>query len=487
VRTPTSPLREIGRYGPRERAALAGLAGFRPPRDYHWQRDTAAGRFLIALREDPALRRRFAADPDAALADWPGLDARARRRLASAEAGAMQLAAKGLPTAHPGNQRLLGALFARRDLLAALRRLLTDSAPAALAGNLAAWSAARGFSANWSRMADDIALAERRRLWAWAGLYAADDGPPVIIHAIGEVSHLLIGRSRIGAVRYADGTLRWPDQRGADGVAIPAGQLRTDRDRHGRRRLIGRLPGARPTDAARQWRERVPGALHPSRLVGCWQHRDGTHRLDIDPADGPAGRVLEVRLDGRLLPGPYRCEGHLLIAAGRRFALAAEGQTAQGDWQAPEALPPAFHGDYRLSVPAPVLRLDADGLHIGGQVPDQQHLTRTALHWSGGPPGARSGALTPLLDPLSLYPALTGWIAPEAGRRIGCTGRCPPPPDLRRPDPELGLSTGQWADVLACANAGDGLDWLRWRKAAVAARCIGERLAAALAGQQSER
>ena len=56
ARDPRPPGRTADGYGPRERAALDGFAGFRVPGGYHWQEDTAGARFLLALGEDGALR-----------------------------------------------------------------------------------------------------------------------------------------------------------------------------------------------------------------------------------------------------------------------------------------------------------------------------------------------------------------------------------------------------------------------------------------------
>ena len=67
VRATTSPLREIDRYGPRELKAFDAFARFRVPAGYHWQEDTAAARFALALREDRDLRERYVRDPAGAV------------------------------------------------------------------------------------------------------------------------------------------------------------------------------------------------------------------------------------------------------------------------------------------------------------------------------------------------------------------------------------------------------------------------------------
>jgi len=59
VKAPDGPLREIDRYGPRELRAFDDFARFRVPAGYHWQDDTAAARFALALREDRDLRDHY--------------------------------------------------------------------------------------------------------------------------------------------------------------------------------------------------------------------------------------------------------------------------------------------------------------------------------------------------------------------------------------------------------------------------------------------
>jgi hypothetical protein len=188
--------------------------------------------------------------------------------------------------------------------------------------------------------------------------------------------------------------------------------------------------------------------------------------------------VLQVQIDDRPLPGPYRCDGDLLIAGNRHLPMT--GPADGPAWHALDDPPPALLGDYPLPGPLAALRLAADGLRLGAQRPARQQLGRNRIHWSEGPPGARAGALALLLDPLTLDPLLTGWIEPEPGRRIHRTARRPTPADLRRPEPELGLCTAQWAELLTLAIIGDGLDWLRWQKAAAAERFVHRRLADAI-------
>ena len=97
--------RPLDRYGPREMRAIAALKDFRPPADYHFQTDTAAARFLLALSEQPELRRRFEANPEHALAAFPGLSAEERKQLSSRRTARTQRAARGAAVSiSPGEQ-----------------------------------------------------------------------------------------------------------------------------------------------------------------------------------------------------------------------------------------------------------------------------------------------------------------------------------------------------------------------------------------------
>ena len=184
VRTPTSPLRVIDQYGAREMLAFDDLSTFRVPDTYHWQEDTAAARFVLALRDDLDLQARYAADPAATVATWPdpALTDTERGLLAKRDAGAMQIAAKGLRLeADPSIDRLLSDLLTRtsvaRDLLRAVRRADRDEREQALTK----WSADRGLTIDWDQVPVELDRFLRRFLFPWTGLYLRRDAEQSIL------------------------------------------------------------------------------------------------------------------------------------------------------------------------------------------------------------------------------------------------------------------------------------------------------------------
>jgi hypothetical protein len=96
-------LRVIDHYGEKEQPAFEQFKTFTIPRGYHWQEDTAAARFVLALRSDSDLREMYARDPLAAVSDarFHDLSERERAMLSTRNAGAVQLAAKGVSRATP--------------------------------------------------------------------------------------------------------------------------------------------------------------------------------------------------------------------------------------------------------------------------------------------------------------------------------------------------------------------------------------------------
>ncbi len=479
VHPPTSPLRALGRYGARERRAFADFARFRVPADYHWQPDTGAARFLLALRADPARCDLYARDPRQAVAPnaFPGLDPEERRLLATRDAGAIQIAAKGLARHHPGNQALLAALFAEPRLVRGLQGLLARARGPALACALPDWAATQGHRIDWDSLRADLEHLGRTSLIPWAGVYGAAAGPLVLIQALGSRVAVWVDQTPIRAPRLRGGALGWRAQAGNP----HHGLLRLDLDRQGRRRLLGHIWPATtsaPPGDLEVLREGEPGAQHPAAYLGHWPgsgpHAGQTLRIEV--ATGPAGRALAIAIDDEPLPGPITLRGRTLHLGGRALRLARIGEPHSGDWQPTAALPAALHGDYRLAAPTPaVLGIGADTLAWNGQTIAERRIARTGITWRDGPAGARAGQVTALLDPVTLCPVLTGWIETAPGRRQPCTARVPPPADLHRAGPEFGLCAPVWERLVALA-AGQPFVWERWRKARAAADLLNHQL-----------
>ena len=84
IRSPDEPVPPpqaeypVDRYGPAETAAVAGLTDFRMDGSYRVPKAGLAVEFVVALGQDPELRRRYARDPAEALGDprFAGMDPR---------------------------------------------------------------------------------------------------------------------------------------------------------------------------------------------------------------------------------------------------------------------------------------------------------------------------------------------------------------------------------------------------------------------------
>jgi hypothetical protein len=233
----TSPLRVIDRYGPRERKAFTDFAKFRVPQGYHWQEDTPAARFVLALRDDPDLRSRYQDDPAAAVQGWDAgeLTPRDRALLSSRDGGQVQRAAKGSRAA-PGAARALGSLLASnsasRDLAVAVSRAAEEER----ASTVRDWAAQRGLTLDPVTLGEDLERTLRTTLAPWSGLYLEPDRrlSVFVLARPGKPEHdrvHLNGRLLAGAA-YSAGAIRWSGPAGN-------GFLQTDVTARGGRRLVG--------------------------------------------------------------------------------------------------------------------------------------------------------------------------------------------------------------------------------------------------------
>lgn len=510
LRTSDGPLREIGRYGPRERRAIAALRNFHTPRGYHWQEDTGASRFLVMLRHDPVLRQSYERDPHDTVRSFPGLTDRERSLLATRDAGAIQIAAKGTAKLCTENRAVLEALFKRKavqvELLSRLRRSDLDN----LVEVLAEWSRASGHPADWSRMRTDIDLACRTCLFPWTGIYRTMSPPNgqdaneehlLVLTGDGRSARLSLDGEPIRRFSYKRGILEWV----AGNNDLPNGFLQTDIDRHGRRRLIGSIwRGGRraiPTDHRVVAVEVASGHRHPAALAGVYRrHTDeGSQRLEITVAapidtDG-RDRYLKIVLNDAELKGPVDVAGRSLSVGPRCFLLDSLGGTGNNvakladwdevgpPWRRDDGLPAALHGEYSVTMPGGLrrLRIDCDGIQLNDIPVTTWKWSRGQLTWADGPVEAPAGTVTLVLDPITLSPALFGTVKTRPGKDLRCHGVVPVSPDLRRTGPEFGLSATLWDRLVSLAarsdRAGGFLIWHQVEKANLAATIVHKLLA----------
>jgi Tetrapyrrole (Corrin/Porphyrin) Methylases len=373
VRATTSPLREIDRYGPRELKAFDAFARFRVPAGYHWQEDTAAARFALALRDDRDLRERYVRDPAGAVAGWgaASLDRRERDLLGRRDPGALQIAAKGVPAgdlqARPVVAALLTSRTAARELVRAVRR-------------------GDATELGWASVERELHAALRTSLYPWTGLYLAPDRQTSLFllgsHGRRARDRAYLNGQELTRVRYTGGTLRW---RAEDGNPC-SGYLRPDLTPHGARRLTGVIwpPGETAASADRLTALEhlipaadrasgglaAPGSLPGEYLVRVANGADARlARFSVGPADllinakpaeaveyrgsairwrGGPGALAEGTLTGitdpitrRTIlfgtsgfhqPGSHALTGSAPISADEAAALAATPGLAVPDW-----------------------------------------------------------------------------------------------------------------------------------------------------------
>lgn len=472
-RPTAGPLREIGLYSPRERRAFSAFRHFKVPPGYHWQDRTAASRFLIALRTDHRLAELYRTDPRAALRSqaFADLTDRERALLATRDAGAIQVAAKGTLVVSKRNRDFLHALFIERDLLRALVQVLRAATPDTLMEQLQAFSAEQGRPADWARMRTDIDLVERDQVFPWIGVYHARQGGRLLVLAgEGARSRLFMDGVRITGFSLKRGVLQWAARAGQP----THGYLRVDVDRQGRRRLVGSVwpdGEAVPTDHRLVLVEGEPGRQHASALVGSY--RNGGQALSLEVAESAErGRHLRLSLDGEALPGPVRVHGRRLSSGERSFDLA-------GVWRKTGEAAASLLGSYTVKGRSGLtsLQLGGGGLLLNGDHASAVHaLDGRNLSWSGGPAGAAEGRVTLLLDPITLRPVLFGQVD---GASV--VGLVPAPAEVERPEPEFALDPNAWARLVAL-QARDpwsvgALLWSNWERADLCAQVMNRMLA----------
>jgi Tetrapyrrole (Corrin/Porphyrin) Methylases len=412
LRDNRDPLRVIDRYGPRERQAFSDFATFDVPQSYQWQPDTAPARFILDLCESESLRERYRANPVAAVAAWSGgLSARERELLARRDAGAIQLAAKGMRTSsETANRLLLERLLDRKTASAGLLAAVKAAAPGTVQAAAEGWSAAQSLEADWSLMAGDLQALLRRNLAAWSGFYlisGACRSISVFGRCSGGVIRVDLDGQRLAGVRFDKGVLTWSAEAGN----ACSGYLQPDLTHRGRRRWIGLIwPAGAMPDACHKLTavELIPRPRLPlSAIAGRYAH--GGHEYDIHPADG----AMVVLRDTVVCDAPVSVANDHFRVDGARIPIASRiVETMLPNW---------LNGDYRLRVQHGALAeivpmtLVKGMMEIGGR-PAHLHFDGFALMWHGGPAQLTEGRLEATLDPVTLHPLLHGTACSASGK-----------------------------------------------------------------------
>ena len=485
ARPAEGPLREIGHYGVRERKAFKAFENFKVPTGYQWQEDTRASRFVIALRQDFKLRQRYEHDPASALAEpiFPGLTERERRQLVRREAGSIQIACKGTGIASPQNQAFLSALFTKSRLSSQLSRLLKSTSREDMQKAVVDWSAQIGYPIDWACLRSDIDLTARNSLFPWTGAYQTVEGRLIMLIGEGSSPKLFLDGQRVRHFTYRHGALHWK----AEAEGGEQGFFKTDVNPQGQRRLVGSIwpeGDVAPAKHGLVALEGNPGTQHVSGFVGQYVHTDAaiTESLQIGVEESEAlGRQIRITLNGTELDCPITFSGRMLIVAGHQFTFAKPGQVEPDDWIPQNSLPTEFKGHYAVSTAGGsgllTFLVSDEGIQVNGDVPETVDRQGGKITWTGGPSSCRAGSVNLLLDAVTLYPGLFGSVETGDGYRYKCFGKVTPPPDLRRIEPEFGLSHSAWGHLVSGVTNGGWFFWHQWEKASLASKLVNFSLA----------
>src|SRR5262249_58578752 len=150
---------------------------------YRWQDETAASDFLIALRFDPALQALYRRDPQHALADprFDGLSDKERALLATRDAGAIQIAAKGGFRRSLPNERLITDLLTSRPLAVTLMVRLGGAPRAKRRLAVAEWLAEEGVVLDHSLFQGSVDFVYRNTLFPWTGVFMTESARRIVV------------------------------------------------------------------------------------------------------------------------------------------------------------------------------------------------------------------------------------------------------------------------------------------------------------------
>lgn len=476
-------LRQIDQYGDREMVAFKHFATFKVPRGYHWQEDTAAARFILALTEDVDLQQAYQQDPvDTITSDrFQGLSDREKVLLLSRDAGSVQLAAKGIRHASSTNGVLVRDLLCNKSLAKSLRHAVNQVQRSLLPQVLEQWSEAQGYEANWARLRMDFEAIIRNQLYPWSGAYLSHQ-PQMMIFILGSKvksknNRVYVNGTFIRKLRFQQGRLQWS----VAGGNPHNGYIHVDLSPSGSRRLAGMIwPDGESIPANHNFvaSEVDPDRLNLSQFIGHYELKQPLTQISIDLAHHPdLGARIEVYRNGSLVETGARVE---------RNGLAIE------DFQVPfKALQPAtsvpevFRSVYRIrrTTETPkslsVFDLTNGTLNINGQPVEEQHFSQNQLIWTGGPQGFAFGDLLFLLDPISLLPMCYGTVGQhQQERSLQITGMKPVTESdrIRLKTPAFGLPLWAWEQLLNitydASHQGGLFLWSAWERHSLTHRIL---------------
>jgi hypothetical protein len=245
---PSSPIREIGTYGPKEMKAFEEFRRFRVPPSYQWQEETGAARFMIDLKFDPALQERYARAPAEILSErrFQYLTDKERAMLASRDPGAVQIACKGTYRRSHETERFVVELLTKKASARSFQRALRESHDGRVVDQVNAWASANGFAIEPKLLAKSIDYIQRNALYPWTGVYLNAD-QKLLFTLLGNRERqsdgiLYVNEAQITRFSWQNGCIQWP----GGGSHPVGGFLQPDADINGRRRLVFKVWNAGP-------------------------------------------------------------------------------------------------------------------------------------------------------------------------------------------------------------------------------------------------
>jgi Tetrapyrrole (Corrin/Porphyrin) Methylases len=425
-----SPLREIGQYGPRERKAFTAFKRFAIPRSYHWQKNTVASRFLIALTKDHSLQEKFRSEPLTAFSEFPDLTSQERYLLASREANNIQVAAKGLLNHSVENEKFLNDLFFKNKLFSEIAQTLQTEPLLALIDKLG-----KKYGLDWSSLQKNVERLFRLRLSLWSGIYFSSDQDCLITIQGGVLcleQILRVNGQSIKQFTFVNGLIEWGKQEGIDF----SGCLRFDINHRGQRSLIGAFYQSDKQESTHFFRLPELQISENSLYVLVGRYRRQTESntssiLEIKPIFCASGfRKIVVLLDGTLQMEPiyYDSSRSILYIGRKAFPLAINGKNLQQGWIPVIELNSGYSGLYELTIPAihnlsHNLNIESNHITLNKTKILPKKISLKSIVWKKQSTVLADGILTFYLNPINLLPYCLGKVKTSSGEMQPCYGR----------------------------------------------------------------
>ncbi|MFI1967481.1 SAM-dependent methyltransferase [Streptomyces pathocidini] len=486
VRTSQQPLREMSRYGPREMKAFEDFSRFKVPPSYHWQDDTPAAHFILALRNDADLCSRYVEDPSKVVSSWghEKLSSREKDLLSRRDAGAMQLAAKGSSVKTNSDAELiLRKLITKRSRTRALFRSTQNASNGDVRCILDSWSRDCGYSVDWDIMPAEFGMLLREKLYPWTGYYLSRR-LRIGVYILGSFrenarNQIFLNGREINEVYYSKGTLRWS----ADDGNTHSGFLRTQISTNGVRKLVGAVWSAddRLEDRYRLSLNEyiIPASLPLAGLAGSYQAVGAPYGIvtispDLTDSSSPKMRVY---VDGKTLESPIRVGASTFDIDGFRIPFESFRKTSD--------FPKYFEGIYvakclnksegllNLTLnPNTIKPLDESAAGMGRQ--------RVSTTWTGKDQEYCRGDMTLMIDPITLHPMMFGKVYKDGNSEsTPVTGMVPVSrftEEKLKSEPHAGMPDWAWSHLveIACtASRRGGLFlWHNWQNTSATVQMI---------------